>query len=267
MTTTLETSVPTKSLTQLSVIVPVYNQEIAISALLKKLKEVLNSSLLNYELIVVNDGSSDNTLKILRKEELLDSRLQIISYPRNKGKGYAVKKGIVHTDGDIVLFIDGDLEVSPEAINIYIKELQNYDLVIASKSLPLSKVISPASRKFLSRVFNFYVRIITGLNLKDTQVGLKAAHGDALRAIFSLIHTDRYAFDVELLAIASMAKMSIKELPIEITLNHRLKLNDIAKMFIDVIAISYRMRISRWYHKQLMQQAGFPYVKYVKVGS
>jgi glycosyltransferase involved in cell wall biosynthesis len=244
-------STGTKSLIQISAIIPVYNQEREISILLKRLKEALNSTLLDYELVIVNDGSCDSTLKILRKQQELDARIQIISYPENKGKGYAVKKGIMHTHGEIVLFVDGDLEISPDTIKDYIRELQSCDVVIASKSHPLSKVNAPESRKFLSRAFNLYVRIMTGVRLKDTQSGLKAGDGNVLRTIFRIIHIDRYAFDVELLAVATALNVRIKELPIEITLNHRLRLNDIAKMFIDVIAISYKLRISRWYKKQL----------------
>ena len=251
VTSVAETSLDTKSIMQISAIIPVYNQEAEVPFLLKRLKEDLNSTLLNYEIIIVNDGSRDNTLEILKKEEKLDEHIRVISYPQNKGKGYAVKKGIMHTHGDIVLFVDGDLEISPDAIKDYVKELRSCDLVIASKSHPLSKVNVPASRKLLSRAFNFYVQVATGIKLKDTQSGLKAGNGNALRKIFNIICIDRYAFDVELLAIATALNMRIKELPIEITLSHRFKMNDIARMFIDVIAISHRLRIKLWYHKQL----------------
>jgi glycosyltransferase involved in cell wall biosynthesis len=251
VTSVAEASVETESIMQISAIIPVYNQQAEIPFLLKRLREALNSTLLNYEIIIVNDGSRDNTLEILKKEKKLDEHIRVISYPQNKGKGYAVKKGIMHTRGDIVLFVDGDLEISPDAIKDYVKELRTCDLVIASKSHPLSKINVPASRKILSRLFNFYVQVATGIKLKDTQSGLKAGDGNALRRIFNIIHIDRYAFDVELLAIATALNICIKELPIEITLNHRLKMHDITKMFIDVIAISYRLRINLWYHKQL----------------
>jgi dolichol-phosphate mannosyltransferase len=251
MTSLAEIIVEAKPTMRLSVIIPVYNQEKELPSLLMRLKQALSSTSLNYELIIVNDGSRDNTLEILQKERQLDGDVQIISYPKNKGKGYAVKKGIMQARGNIVLFVDGDLEISPDAIRDYVNELRGCDLVIASKSHPLSKINAPESRKFLSKAFNLYVRITTGIKLRDTQSGLKAGDGNALRMIFSIIHTNRYAFDVELLAIATALNMSIKELPIEITLNHRLKLDDIAKMFIDVIAVSYKLRINLWYHKQL----------------
>jgi glycosyltransferase involved in cell wall biosynthesis len=248
-----ETRFATKSISLLSVIIPVYNQERKITMLLESVKEALNLTLLNYEIIIVNDGSLDNTSNLLLKEEKRDSHIQVISYPQNKGKGHAVRTGIMKTHGDIVLFVDGDLDITPGVIKDYVKELQNCDLVIASKNHPLSKVNAPRSRKFLSRAFNLFVRITTGIKLKDTQSGLKAGDGNALRTIFNIMVSERYAFDVEMLAIATVLGMRIKELPIEISLDQRFKLRDIAKMFIDVIAISYRFRIKLWYHKQLKQ--------------
>ena len=245
MTSIAEISIADKSLIQLSAIIPVYNQERKISILLAKVKEVLNSTSLNYELVIVNDGSRDNTLEVLQKEEKLDSRVRVMSYPQNKGKGYAIKTGVMQTHGNVVLFVDGDLDISPSLIIKYVKELENCDLVIASKRHPLSKVNAPISRKVLSRIFNLVVRIATGIKLKDTQSGLKAGNGDVLRTIFNVMLITRYAFDVELLAIATALNLSIKEKPIEITLDRRFKFLDIVKMFIDVIVISYRFRVKQ----------------------
>jgi glycosyltransferase involved in cell wall biosynthesis len=243
-----------KSVVQISAIIPLYNQARQITDLLQRVKETLNSTSLNYEIIIVNDGSSDNTLEVLRREENLDSHVRVISYPQNKGKGYAVKTGIMQTCGHIVLFVDGDLDISPCIISEYVRELQDFDLVIASKRHPLSKINAPMSRRFLSRVFNLIVRLTTGVKLKDTQSGLKAGNGNALRTIFKIMVIKRYAFDVELLAIATALNMSIKELPIEITIRQGFKLRDIIKMFMDVVAISYRLRINLWYQKQLKQE-------------
>jgi glycosyltransferase involved in cell wall biosynthesis len=245
LTSIAEISITDKSLIQLSAIIPVYNQERKISILLAKVKEVLNSTSLNYELVIVNDGSCDNTLEVLQKEEKLDSHVRVISYPQNKGKGYAIKTGVMQTHGNVVLFVDGDLDISPGLIIKYVKELENCDLVIASKRHPLSKVNAPISRKVLSRIFNLVVRIATGIKLKDTQSGLKAGNGDVLRTIFNVMLITRYAFDVELLAIATALNLSIKEMPIEITLDRRFKFLDIVKMFIDVIVISYRFRVKQ----------------------
>jgi dolichol-phosphate mannosyltransferase len=207
--------------------------------------------LLSYELVVINDGSCDNTLQVLRKQEKSDPHIRIISYPSNKGKGYAIKTGVLQSSGKIIIFVDGDLDISPSVIKDYVKELKTCDLVIASKRHPLSKVKAPISRKILSRMFNLFVRIAVNIKTKDTQAGLKAGNGDILRMIFKVILVKRYAFDVELLAIATDLRLNIKEMPVEISLGSRFKAREIAKMFLDVAAISYRYRIKRWYQKQL----------------
>ena len=242
----------TKSQAQISVVIPVHNQETKISALLAKVKEILNSTLQSYEIVVVNDGSYDNTLQVLQKEELLDSCIKIISYMPNRGKGHAVKTGVMQASGSIVIFVDGDFDISHNRIKEYIDELENCDLVIASKRHPQSKVYAPLSRKFLSRMFNLLVQLSIGIKIKDTQSGLKAGNGAALRTIFSVMLVRRYAFDVELLTIATAMNLNIKELPIEIKLDHNFKIQDIAKMLLDVTAISYRHRIRRWYKRQLL---------------
>ena len=243
--TTTATSSQSRSKVQISVIIPVHNQGKKIAVSLARIKEVLNATFLTYELVVVDDGSYDNTLKILRKEEKKsDSHLQIISYTPNRGKGYAVKTGVMCSCGSVVIFVDGDLDISLDIIKDYIKELEeNCDLVIASKTHPLSKVNAPISRKLLSRMFNLIVRIAIGIKIKDTQSGLKAGNGDALRTIFNAMLVKRYAFDVELLTIATALSLSIKEMPIEINLDHRFKVRDITKMLVDVAAIMYRHRM------------------------
>ena len=235
----------------ISVIIPVYNQEKAVSTSLTRIKRILDSLSTSYELIVVNDGSRDDTLQILQREQASNPLLKIVSYDKNMGKGYAVRKGILESNGHLVLFTDGDLDISPDTITEYVGQLAQCDLVIASKRHPQSRVIAPTSRKFLSRAFNLVVRILTGISIKDTQSGLKAGNGPALRAIFKLMLVKRYAFDVELLTIASLLKMQIKEMPVEINLDRKFKVKDIARMFMDVLAISYRYRVLKWYQNQL----------------
>ena len=236
----------------ISVVIPVHNQEKTVSILLSRIKGILNSTLRSFEIVVVNDGSFDNTFGILQKEEKLDSRIKVISYIPNKGKGHAVKTGVMQSSGNIVIFVDGDLDISHSKIDDYIKELESCDLVIASKRHPYSKINAPLSRKFLSRMFNLIVRIAIGIKVKDTQSGLKAGNGAALRTIFRIMLVKRYAFDVELLTIATALHLKIKEMPIEINLDRNFKLQDIAKMLVDVIAITYRYKIKRWYHKQIL---------------
>jgi len=152
----------------ISIIVPVYNEQSNIPSLLKHMKDILTQTLFEYEVIVVNDGSTDDTLKTLLQEEKIDGHVKIVSYSNNSGKGYAVKQGIMCSKGDMVLFLDGDLDISPEQIKKYIKELGGFDLVIASKTHPESNVISPRHRKLLSKAYSLLVRSIVGIKVKDT---------------------------------------------------------------------------------------------------
>jgi len=235
-----------------SVVIPVFNENQNIGKCLERLKRVLDFAFLNYELIVVNDGSTDGTLRALKNLNGSIPQLKILSYPENKGKGFAVKSGVLQTKGKVVILLDGDLDISPNNIKRYVAELDHYDLVIGCKRHPLSKVQWSTSRKTLSKIFNFIVKLGTGIKLRDTQCGVKAANGTALRKIFQIMLVKRYAFDVELLTIATALGLKIRELPVEINLTSSFKVKDIAKMFQDVLAISYRLRIKKYYEKKIL---------------
>jgi len=233
----------------ISIIIPVYNEESNIPSILTHLKNILSETLLDYELIVINDGSTDKTEPVLLDEQKLDKRIKVLSYRQNKGKGHAVKMGVLSSRGDVVCFLDGDLDISPSEIKNYIKELEGCDLVIASKAHPLSVITAPFPRRMLSKVFSILVRLSVGINIKDTQSGLKVGDGNALRKIFDVMLVKRYAFDVEMLAIASRLNLKIKESPIKITLDCSFRIREMVNMFIDVMGISYRLRIIRFYQK------------------
>jgi dolichyl-phosphate beta-glucosyltransferase len=251
-TTNTNPTTDIRSKAQISVIVPIYNGADTASFTLANIKQVLNATFQSYEIIVVDDGSYDNTLEHLQREEKLDQRVKVLSYTPNMGKGYAVKKGITKSYGKIVLFIDADSEISPNLITKFIKALKDHDIVIGNRWHPSSKEFNvPFSRRrLLSKCFNLVVRIATGMNIKDTQAGLKAGNGDILRTIFKTVTVRRYAFDVELLGIANLLNLSIKEIPIPIHCKpeySRLKISNIMQMVKDVAVVSYRARMTKWY--------------------
>ena len=226
-----------------SLVIPVYNHSSQIPLTVQYLKGIMDRTGLSYELIIVDDGSTDNTLEILKKELLKDSRIRVFSYPMNKGKGYAIKTGVMKSNAKIDMFIDADLDISPNTIIDYIRELDSCDLVIASKSHPLSKINAPLSRRILSRCFRFFVRLMINLDIRDTQSGLKGGDANVLRLLFGEMMTNRYAFDVELLALARSIDLRIKEMPVEINIDRRFKIKDMAIMFRDLLKISYRYKI------------------------
>jgi glycosyltransferase involved in cell wall biosynthesis len=228
---------------RISLIIPVFNQGAKISYSLEKIKQAVESAFNNYELIVVNDGSTDNTSTMLKDIAITDRHVHVISYTPNRGKGYAVKQGVLHSHGDAVIFLDGDLDISPDLIRDYVERLSTSDLVIASKRHPESTVRIPRSRAFLSRAFNLLIKVTLGIAQKDTQAGLKVGRGDIMRTVFRNVSVNRYAFDVELLTIASILHLKVQEMPVIMKIDRRFNTKDIVNMFIDVTRIWYKYRV------------------------
>ena len=253
----------------LSIILPVYNGKSrirktlagvkgkldqlgpAIDKLGKQGKESSSQPYPPYEIIVVDDGSVDGTKKLVESIMQETPDIRLVSYKTNMGKGYAIKEGVHASMGKYIVFMDGDGEIGTDVLTKYLSSLAVADIVIGSKNHKGSVVDAPASRKILSKLFQVFVRAMLGLKVGDTQVGLKAGNGDAFRKIFQHVTVNRYAFDAEMLAIASILGLRIKELPVRISLNKSFKRKDIFRMAVDVIGIAYKLRVSRWYQKTL----------------
>lgn len=239
----------------LSIIIPAYNISDIIQMTIKNFSKILNVIGRSYEIIVVNDGSTDQTLSVLQQTKKNYSNLDIISYEQNKGKGHAVRTGILRSRGDWVMYVDGDLDIVVDELLLkYLDELKNYDLLIASKEHPSSKLNIQFERRFLSKIFGIIVRLLTGLKIKDTQVGLKIGNGESMRYIFNIMSIDGFAFDVEFLVIASLLKMRIKEMPVQMNLRNRFIISYIARMFRDTFLVSYRYRIKHYYQKLINEK-------------
>ena len=236
---------------QLSFVIPAYNEESFIEDTLGTVDFIVKEKTVQYEIVVVDDGSQDKTFLKALKYAKRNGHVKVIRYPINAGKGYAVKTGFLEATGDVVIFVDGDMEIDPKVISMYIKALENADLVIATKWHPNSEVSMALSRKILSRTFNVLVRILIGFNLKDTQVGLKVMKRSALDNIFRRLAVKRYAFDVELLAVAHLYGLKIVEMPVKLKINSPFKPREVWRMFIDLLGIAYRLKVTRWYQRQI----------------
>ena len=153
--------------------------------------------------------------------------------------------------GEIVVFVDSDLEIDLKTISKYVEALKNADIVIATKWHKDSLVSMSLGRKLLSRSFNVLARLLIGFNLKDTQVGLKAMRRSAVASIFPRLAVKRYAFDVELLAVSHLNNLKIVEMPVKIKLAAPFKPKEAWRMFVDLLGIAYRLRITRWYQRKV----------------
>jgi glycosyltransferase involved in cell wall biosynthesis len=235
---------------ELSFVIPAYNEEVFIEDTLGTLDSVFKKKINQYEIVVVDDGSQDETYKKALQYANRNGHVKVIRYARNTGKGFAIKTGVMESTGDIVIFVDGDMEIDFNTISKYVVALENADIVIATKWHSRSTVSMPFSRKLLSRTFNVLVRLLIGFDLKDTQVGLKVMKRNAVDKIFPRLAVKRYAFDVELLALAHLFDLKIVELPVKLKLDSSFKPENAWHMFVDLLGIAYRLRIIRWYQRQ-----------------
>jgi dolichyl-phosphate beta-glucosyltransferase len=212
------THIPKKLPFDLSIVIPAYNEGNRIKATLLIINDYIKSNNLNAEIIVVSDGSTDNTCEVVKEFTNRISNLRLESYPKNQGKGFAVKTGIEAGTGKQILITDADNSTPIEEL----KKLQaalrseNAQIAIGSRYLPKSnvKIKQPAYRIAISRFGNLLIRIFLIDNIKDTQCGFKLFTNQAAKQIFSLQKVRRFAFDMEALVIATNLGLKIVEVPV-----------------------------------------------------
>jgi len=232
---------------KLSVILPAYNEGHIIKETLDRVDNVVRQTGLGYEIVVVDDGSVDDTMVWARNYANNNGHVKVVGYRRNVGKGYAIKTGFQSAKGDAVIFLDSDLDIDPQSILRYFKALIQGDIVIGSKWHPQSNAEIPLVRRVLSHAFNILVRLLTGVRLRDTQTGLKAVRKKALERVFSRLTVKRYAFDAELLAVANIYGLKIVEMPVDIRMNGLFNPKEVWRMFVDLLGIAYKLRFLKWY--------------------
>jgi len=236
---------------ELSFVIPAYNEESFIENALGTLDEAVKNRKLPYEIVVVDDGSNDKTLLRATTYANRNGHVRVVSYNNNVGKGYAIKKGFMQTNGDVVVFADSDMDIDLCTVTKYVDALKNGDIVVATKWHPDSRVSMPLKRRILSHGFNVLVRALTGVKLRDTQVGLKAIRKSAFKGIFPRLCVKRYAFDVELLTLANLYDLRIVEMPAQLRIEGLFSLKDMFKMFVDLLGIAYRLRVVHWYQRPI----------------
>lgn len=201
----------------LSVIIPAYNEQERLAPHLNHVLAYLQERFPAFELIVVDDGSSDQTAAIVTAAFQSEPRARLISYQPNRGKGYAIRTGVLASQGEQIVFLDADLSTPMEEIPRALELLQTADIVIGSRDLPGAdiRVPQPLYRRLASEIFKWVRYMIIGLwHISDTQCGFKAYRGPAARHLFALAQIDRFLFDVEILYLAERAGLRILEIPV-----------------------------------------------------
>jgi dolichyl-phosphate beta-glucosyltransferase len=202
---------------RLSLIFPCYDEEERLPASLDRVRRYLDELGSSYEILIVDDGSSDSTLAVARAAAEEDPRVRALGYEPNRGKGFAVAYGARHSRGEWVLFSDADLSTPIEELGRFLPYLHDgYDVVIGSRALKESnlKVRQPWWRERAGRAMNVCIRTLSGLPYPDTQCGFKLFSRRAARAIFPQLTARRWMFDVEVLVLARKLDYRVIDLPV-----------------------------------------------------
>jgi glycosyltransferase involved in cell wall biosynthesis len=228
-----------------SIVIPAYNEGARLGATLEKVLAYVHAQRWDAEVIVVNDGSRDNTADIVRSYSAKDPTLRLVENPGNRGKGYSVRHGMLTARGRIVLFSDADLS-SPieEAPKLFHALDDGADIAIGSRWLRAETQTQrqPLHRQLFGRIFNLILRLTLGLRFKDTQCGFKAFKQPAVQAIFPLQKIERWGFDPEILFLAKKLKFKVQEVPVAWAHREGTSINpllDGSRMFMEMLHIRW----------------------------
>jgi glycosyltransferase involved in cell wall biosynthesis len=228
-----------------SIVIPAYNESERLQASLEKVVAFLAEQGWPAEVLVINDGSRDNTPDIIRQFAARYPFVRLIENPGNRGKGYSVRNGMLQATGDVVLFTDADLSAPiTEAPKLFAEIANGADVAFGSRWLVAKMQTERQSilRQIAGRMYNILMRLILGLKYKDTQCGFKAFNRRAIETIFTRQHIERWGFDVELLFLAKKFRMKIVEVPVAWAHDDRSKINPLVdgiKMFGEMVSIRW----------------------------
>ena len=223
----------------ISIIIPAFEEEARLGDSIEKILSYVEIEKLSAELIVVDDGSGDRTAEVGKSAAARYPALQtkVIRYEPNRGKGFAVKTGLLAADADIAVFSDADLSTPIDELPKLVRPIQTgeYDLTFGSRALDRSLIglHQPWRREQGGKVFNLIVRTLTRLPFWDTQCGFKAFNMKKFRPLIDVMQIERFGFDVEFLYVANLHGLRLKEIPVRWNHDERTKVN--------VFRDSYRM--------------------------
>ncbi len=243
----------------LSVVIPAYKAQRFIQKSILHVYDVLKDLGYPFEIICVVDGKVDKTYeKALGVAKAYPKNVRVVGYLNNMGKGHAVRYGMAKSKGDVIGFIDAGFDIKPEGLRMLLLHFEWYDadIIVGSKRHPVSKVSYPWQRKILSLFFQLLVRLLFGLKIRDTQVGMKFFKREVIKKLLPRLLVKRWAFDVEMLAVANyLGYKRIFEAPVELkmefggasVLTSSGFIKQVLGMLLDTLAIFYRLKILRYY--------------------
>jgi glycosyltransferase involved in cell wall biosynthesis len=239
---------------KISVVIPAYNEGAIIKESLEETVKTFTEFGCDYEIIVIDDGSSDNTISEALKVADQYPQVKVKRNMENYGKGRALKKAFRYLSGEYVVFLDADLDLHPGQVHTLfdIMKLDEADVVIGSKLHENSIVEYPLSRKIISRIYYWIIKILFSLPVHDTQTGLKLFKAKVLREVFPKILVKKFAFDLEILANAHHCGYKITEAPIVLKQSRKFSRIGLSAMWQtgwDTLAVFYRMNILKYYDK------------------
>ena len=241
----------------LSVILPAYNEGDHIYENIHRVCETLKD--LSFELIVVDDGSTDTTWEELQRVALDDCPLQTIRQNQNRGKGATLFHGFEYASGERIAFLDADLEISPEYLLEFLRQMDESgaDVIVGVRDPEENEF--PFLRRLMSKLYRNAVAFLFGLSISDTQTGIKLFKREVLEAAIPRMTVSRFAFDIELLVAATRFGYTIKESPVKVAYRRRgslgrMNFHAIFGAFIDTLGIYYRASFWRWLEPSLSTQ-------------
>jgi dolichyl-phosphate beta-glucosyltransferase len=231
----------------LSIVIPAYNEALRLGGTLEKVWQYLESRNYSGELLVVDDGSTDQTAALLQEMQHHHQAVRVLRNESNRGKGFSVRRGVLEARGEMVLFTDADLSAPIEETNKLLAALESSgaDAVVGSRALQrrLIGIHQPWWREWAGRAFNRLVRFFTGLKIHDTQCGLKLFRRASTRRAFELQRVHGFGFDPELLFLIERLGGKVIEVPVRWNDNPATKvrfLRDALRMFLDLVALRWR---------------------------
>ncbi len=239
-----------------SILIPAYNEASSILEMVRETVRAMDELALDYEIIVIDDGSSDETHDRIDKAVQDFPLLKTVALAENVGKGNALKRGFQASSKKLVCFLDADLDIHPYQVGRLISEMERSgaDIVVGSKRHPLSKVDYPRIRRLYSTVYYYLILLLFHLPMRDSQTGIKLFKREVLERAFPRIVSMQYVMDLELLLVANYLGYKIATAPVRISYQReyvRINWMDIRNIIVDTMSIFYRFYVLGYYGSPL----------------